>query len=518
MNLTLAEKLAQLMIVRIGSNMPPVRTADEDEQRVIDLLAECPLGGLVLFNGLHPTSGATLARVQAASRIPLLVGSDIERGYGQQFRPFPVFPHMMAFDHMGDAAPAAVRQFAELTALAARRAGVHIAFAPVADVNTDPRNPIISTRAFSTQPARGAELTAAAIEGFRAGGLLSCAKHFPGHGDTHQDSHHEMPTVELSAEELRGRELLPFKAAIAAGAPLLMTAHVSYPALDPTRTCATLSRPILTDLLRGELGYDGAIITDSVLMAGAMEQTTSEPDLCLRALQAGVDLLLDVGDPVAAVAELEQAVQRGDLPLERVDDAVARVLRLKQMVLINSEGNIGGAATTPEPDNETDLQDRTQAAAAEVAAAAIEVRSGAEHLPLSASQSLLAVLVNPYRSHLDPDTPELFTALQERLPHAECVELRGDESAERWDELTSRALAAEQVLAAIVVKPAAWHHFGLPAAASAWLSDLLPQRAVVLACLGTPIGLESLAGARCSLCTYSDVGASQRALVECLLG
>ena len=510
--LPLRDKLAQLMFVRIGSNLPPVRTVEEDEARIAALLPECPIGGLVLFNGRHGPTADTLARLQQQSRYPLLVGSDIERGYGQQLRPYPLFPHAMAFDALGADAVDAVRKFAAITAVAARRAGVHITFAPIADVNTDPRNPIIATRAFSTEPARAAELAAAFVEGCRDGELLATAKHFPGHGDTHQDSHHELPNVPQSGDEIRRRELEPFRAAIAAGVPLIMTAHVCYPGLDDSGACATLSRPILTDLLRGELGYQGAVVSDSLLMAGVREQAATEGELCVRAVNAGVDILLDVESPVAAVEAMAAAVESGALPISRVDEALARVVALKQTVWVHGSGD-ADKSTPLESLSADQLESETRTFAQQVAAAAIQVVRG-DAAPLDPVRPTLTVLVNPYRSHLDPETPELFAAVRELCRDVECVELRGDEPAPRWEALSQCAAAVDQVLVAIVVKPAAWHQFGLPVPAADWLTTACQRSPLVLACLGAPIALESFPAARSALCTFSDVPVSQRALAE----
>ncbi len=201
-SLTLREKIAQLVFVRIGSNMPPVRTVEQDEERVLRLLEECPIGGLLLFNG-GPNTKQSLERLQAASAVPLLVGSDIERGVGQQVRGCTVFPHATAFEKLGAEAEAAVADYARTLAREARDVGIHITFAPVADVNTNPRNPIINTRAFSENTARATSLTRAYVVAAEAAGLCTTAKHFPGHGDTQGDSHDSLPSLPLTAQQLR---------------------------------------------------------------------------------------------------------------------------------------------------------------------------------------------------------------------------------------------------------------------------------------------------------------------------
>lgn len=510
-DMPLRDKLAQLMFVRIGSNLPPVRTVEEDEQRIASLLEKCPLGGLVLFNGRYETTPATLARLQAKSRYPLLVSSDLERGVGQQLRGYPLFPHAMAFEALGAGAEEAVRQFAELTGQASRAAGVHINFAPVADVNSDPRNPIIATRAFGTDPTRVSQLIRAFITGSRAGGLLATAKHFPGHGDTHEDSHHALPTVAAARDEIMSRELAPFRAAIDAQVPLVMTAHVRYPALDPSGAAATLSRPILTTLLREELGFAGAVASDSLLMEGVKVGSANEGELALKALHAGVDILLDVADPLTVLDALEAAIAAGRLDQRRIDEALTRVWKLKEA--ISSRLRLSADSF----DEATNRQ-QTDHLALDVARRATQVyKNDISLLPLRADRSLCAILVNPFPLPSNADPPPLGRMLQDRFARVEYFEIGADPSAALLEQAAKSALAADQTVAAFVVKPAAWHRFGLPPALAAWIAGLAERRPLVAACLGPTQGLEPLLAAAATLATFSDVPASQQALVDVLL-
>jgi len=507
----LHDKLAQLMFVRIGSNLPPVRTVEEDEARVAALLEKCALGGLVLFNGSYASTPQTLARLQKVSRHPLLISADLERGLGQQLRGYPLFPHAMAFDALGADAAAAVHRFAELTAQASRAGGVHITFAPVADVNSDPRNPIIATRAFAAEPRRVAELAAAFVRGCRAGGLLATVKHFPGHGNTHEDSHHALPTVEASRDQMKRRELTPFAAAIAEGVPLVMTSHVRYPALDASGRAATLSRPILTDLLRNELGFQGAVVSDSLLMEGVKIGCANEGELALSALNAGVDILLDVADPILTVDWLEAAVNAGRLSEGRVDDALVRVNRLKSAVF--------GTAEELARFDEDDNRRQTERLALEVARRATVVAKNENGLlPFRTDRELCAIFVNPFPLPSNADPPPLGDLLRERFPKLQYYELGADPPDAQLEEIGRVALQAEQLLAAFVVKPAAWHRFGLPPKLRDWLQWLASQRPTAAACLGAPQGLEPLAHAAAQICTFSDVPVSQQALVERLVG
>ena len=506
--LSIRDRLGQLMVVRIGSDIPPVRTADDDAGRIADLLAGCPVGGLLLFNGKSATTPGVLADLQARSRLPLLVMADVERGAGQQLRPWPLVPHAAAFDRLGPRAAAAAREFGELTAATLRRAGVHVINAPVADVHSDPANPIIATRAFSSDPARAGELVAAFVAGCAAGGCLAAAKHFPGHGDTREDSHHALPVVAATADVLRSRELVPFRAAVTAGVPLVMTAHVCYPALDSSGEPATLSRPILGGVLRAELGFSGVVVSDSLLMAGVRERAASEGELCLRAMLAGVDLLLDVESPAEVVACLERALADGRLPVARLDEACGRVLALKRRVFDADFGAGSGfvAACADE------LREATGRLAARVAGAAVQIDDPDGLLPFDRARPLAVVLINHYRSHIDPPEPPLAAALRAAGGRIDFLELRGDEPPETWADLTARCRAAEQVMVAVVVKPAAWHRFGLLPAAAAWLRNVCRDRSVVVATLGGPLGGSRFAAA--SVTAWSDVPASQAAVAN----
>ena len=269
--MSLREKIAQLIFVRIGSNLPPIRIVEQDEERIAQLLEECPIGGLLLFNG-GPETKKSLERLQRISKVPLLVASDVERGVGQQVKGYTLFPHAMAFEKLGPGAGTVVGEFAQAVARESHDVGIHITFGPVADVNTNPRNPIIATRAFSETSGRAAELTRAYVEAAEAANLRATAKHFPGHGDTHQDSHDSLPSVTRSVGELEARELVPFQAAIDANCSLIMTAHVAFPAIDPSGAPATLSAPILKTLLRGQMKFRGAVCSDSLLMAGVRDR------------------------------------------------------------------------------------------------------------------------------------------------------------------------------------------------------------------------------------------------------
>ncbi len=291
-----------------------------------------------------------------------------------------------------------------LCARPARQVSI-ITFAPVADVNTNRRNPIIAIRAFSEDPEHAAELTGTYVRKAETAGLQTTPKHFPGHGDTHQDSHDSLPSVDKSLDELRKCELLPFRSAIDAGCSLIMTAHVAFPQVDPSGLPATLSPLLLKTLLRDEMGFEGVVCSDSLLMAGVRNLFDHEGEMALAALNAGVDLLLDVKDPVAVVDHLVASVGNGTLTLDRVDEAFERVWKLKQKAFADR----GVAAAVP--------AEADSLAAARIAREAAEVMGDAGALlPLDPKRPLVAILLKPFATAIDPPEQPLAAALRGAVP------------------------------------------------------------------------------------------------------
>jgi beta-glucosidase-like glycosyl hydrolase len=248
-----------------------------------------------------------------------LIASDLERGAGQQVRGLSELPPPRALASLRD--PSVIRGAGVLTAVEALSVGINWVLAPVADLDIEPANPIVQTRAFSDHPVEAAAAVAAWIVGCEAAGALACAKHFPGHGRTRADSHLGVPVVPVSQEELEATDLLPFRAAVETGVSSVMTSHVAFPALDPSGTAATFSRPIL-DLLR-QWGFEGLIVTDALMMEGA-SAGRGPGAIGVDALRAGVDLLLYPAEPVATARALQEASRDDPEIARRVEAAIGR--------------------------------------------------------------------------------------------------------------------------------------------------------------------------------------------------
>jgi beta-glucosidase-like glycosyl hydrolase len=278
------------------------------------------VGGFIIFGGnVESVRRLTTDLLRRAER-PMLLAADLERGAGQQVEGLTEFPPPLALAAMGD--PGVARWAGAVTAQEARAVGINWVFAPVADLDVLPENPIVQTRAFGHDPQRVATLVRNWIEGCQGAGALACAKHYPGHGRTSVDSHIALPAVDESRESLSASDMVPFAVAAECGVAAMMTAHVAYPALDPSGLPATLSHEIMRGL-RESLGFNGLVVTDALIMDGALVGRR-ESDAAVEAVQSGVDVLLYPKDPRRVRDALVGAVESGALSRERVDAALDR--------------------------------------------------------------------------------------------------------------------------------------------------------------------------------------------------
>jgi beta-N-acetylhexosaminidase len=323
-------------------------------KRLDHFVREQHVGGFVWFSANVYETAMLNKRLQAAARVPLLISADLESGIGMRFADTTFWPPAMAVAATGD--PSLAERQGKATAIEARALGINHILAPVADVNVDPDNSVINTRSYGEDPNDVARYVAAFIRGVRGEGVLTTAKHFPGHGDTHVDSHRALPVLEVTRERLQSVELVPFKAAIEAGVDSVMIGHLAVPALDPAPVPlrkdgvrenryapeaseapknatmpATLSRPMIEDVLRKQLGFKGLVVTDAFDMGGLTEHFDAG-EAAVRAIEAGEDQILMPTNADAAIAAVKEAVQSGRIPMSRIDASVARILEAKSRI------------------------------------------------------------------------------------------------------------------------------------------------------------------------------------------
>ncbi len=318
-SLTIPQKVAQLFMVSVRKNDPAA----------LNLVRSHQIGGVIFFKGPLADQTTYLNQLQAASPLGLLVAEDAEWGLTMRHPDDAIsYPKNIDLSKIKD--KSMLQALGYELGQQCRAMGIHFFLGPVVDVNTNPKNPVIGKRAYGADPATVIACAHNFITGLHAGGVLSCAKHFPGHGDTGKDSHYELPTVAHDRKHLETYELAPFRALITdPGVDSIMTAHLLVPALGATDTPATLSKSVMTDLLRTELGFNGLIITDALEMQ-AISDHYGPVNAALMALQAGCDIVLCPVDPAACIDHVIKAVESNQLPIIELDARVLRVLQAKE--------------------------------------------------------------------------------------------------------------------------------------------------------------------------------------------
>jgi beta-glucosidase len=333
---TLKEKIGQMVVVRASGYLSDRQIRypawEAPNAKLRQWLETLNIGGVILLGGSAAEIALRTQQLQSWAAFPLLIAADIEEGVGQRFAGATWFPPPMALAAIAEKnlplAQQLARQMGAVTAREALAIGINWILAPVADVNNNPENPVINVRAFGDTPEIAGCLAAAFIEGARDYPVLTAAKHFPGHGDTASDSHLNLPAILHPASRLAEVELPPFQQAIAAGADSVMTAHLLIPAWDAERP-ATLSQPILTGQLRQNLGFEGLIVTDALIMGGVANFTSPE-EVAVMAVAAGADILLMPPNPEAAIAAVYEAVKSGRIAEARIAESVRRIWQAKQ--------------------------------------------------------------------------------------------------------------------------------------------------------------------------------------------
>lgn len=301
-----------------------------DARPALDAALKLGVGGFVVQGGTSEAVRALTRDLQQRSRTPLLVAADMERGAGQQFDGATGLPPAAALAALRDRD--AVRRASRHTAREARTLGVNWNLAPVSDLDLEPANPVLDTRSFGAASSEVGDYVAEWIDACQSEGVLACAKHFPGHGRTTEDSHLALPVVGTPQSVLLQDDMHPFRAAIDAGVGAIMTAHVAYPAIEPSGVPATLSRELLTWVLRQRLEFDNLVVADSINMAGLLHGGLDEGEAAVRAVLAGCDLLLVPGDLPKVVHALEEAVEQGRIDRDRLRLSLRRRLKWAQWV------------------------------------------------------------------------------------------------------------------------------------------------------------------------------------------
>ena len=517
--LSLRERVGQMVMVWVLGDY--TSNGDSSFAEVRRWIERDHIGGVSMSLGTPIEVAAKINNMQRLSRVPLLTSADLEPGLGRleggTFTHYlldagsaTVFPSAMAIAATGRDQDA--YGVAKIIAREARAVGIHINFSPVVDVNNNPSNPVINTRSFGEDPQRVARLAAEFVRGTQDGGAVSTAKHFPGHGDTDIDSHVGLPVVVANWTRLDTLELVPFRAAIAAGAGMVMTAHIALPAVEgDSTTPATLAPKIITGVLRDSLRFGGVAITDAMTMEGVGKGYSVEESSVL-AVKAGADIILKPSDPTKAIDAVVGAVERGEIARSRIDSAARRVLELKARM---------GVALSPFVDldalREVVGSPEHRAVAADIARRAVTLlRDNGPLLPVSGRR----VVVVQYMPETELRAGKMFGGdIQAAIPGARVIKISPATSVSDLDSVTRQVSGADRVIVAAYVRriegagrPAVPPHI------AKWIDDLARKDKVVAVALGNPYLIRQFPSVQTYLVTYGVSDALERAAAAAVLG
>lgn len=538
--LSLEEKIGQLIMP--WSKVEFMNAQGPQMQRLREEMRKYHVGGFgvtVFTDGgallkSEPLEAAALTNaLQRESKYPLIFGADFERGLSMRLNGATAFPTAMAFGATGDKELA--RGFGKITADEARAIGVQWNWFPVADVNSNPANPIINTRSFGEDPALVGAMDAAYIEGARGQGMLTTVKHFPGHGDTDTDTHLTLARSNASLERLNRVELVPFREAIAAGVDSVMLAHITVPALEPDPNLpASVSHKIVTGLLKERLGFHGIVVTDALDMGALTRVFPGDPhqvsaEAAVAAIEAGDDMVIIPADLDGAYNGLLTAARQGKISQARIDESVLKVLRMKASVGLNRNRFVDLAAVTSEIARPENL-----AFAQEVANRAVTLIEDRNNLvPLRASEAsseaggVLAVIFTD-DSRTSEGARTFAAELRKRVPGATVRYVDNSNGAYVSEEILRAVEGAGTVIAVAEAFPSARRvtsgqatgSAGLDQGAAGLLASIVRTAGgkTIVAALGSPYIATGVPGIQTYLCTYSNTAVSARGLVSGLFG
>ena len=538
--MSLDEKIGQL--ISVGINATFLNQDSEAFQSLRHQIEDDHVGGIILFRGPVYESVVLVNRMQNLARYPLLISADLEAGAGMRFDDTVNFPWNMAVGATNN--PDYARRQGALTAREARALGVQQIYAPVADVNNNAANPVINVRSYGEDPAAVGRFVAAFIEGAQNNGVIATAKHFPGHGDTATDSHRGLPEIDVSRARLEAVEFVPFRAAVKSGVGSVMTGHIGMPQIDPTvvvplpsdvklkpidtdeggevvvekGTIPTTLSPVMNGILRHDLGFAGLIVTDAMSMSGLTLYFTQE-EASVRALEAGADLLLKPADADAALRGVHEAVLKGRLKEERINESARRVLAAKYDL-----GLVQQRITSLEAIDTNVAGRESLELAREIAEHAITlVRNDDKLVPLHSLRPQARIfnlaitngddrlwIANAFETAMGRSGRKLETiVLDDRSTEAEV------------QKALQRANGADMVIASLYgrVRTGQARSVGLPEPGAKALSALITSRVPLIGIsFGNPYLLQSFPNLRTYVVAFGDMPSLQQAAARALLG
>ena len=507
--LTPRQKIAQLVVPWLNGTYSALDDSTyQIAKRWVDTLE---VGGIIISVGGPYDIASKLNALQRRSKLPLLVSADLEWGAAMRVVGATAFPMIMAAGATGNERDAYT--IGRVAALEGRAVGIHVNFAPDADVNNNPLNPIINIRSFGEDPRAVAKLVRAYVRGVQENGMLATLKHFPGHGDTDADSHIGLPTIRAAYSRLDSVELVPFRAGIDAGAQIVMSAHIAFPAFTGD-VPATLSGSMLTGVLRDSLKFRGLVVTDALQM-GAIVAKYGAGEAAVRAFEAGSDLLLMPADPDSAIASMLVALQTGRITAARLDESVRRVLAIKhglglfkqRTVPLDSIARIVGSKA---------FQDAADDIAQRSLTLVRDTTGTIERLRRTRSRMAIIAYGDELNSYAGQRMLELLRAGGDTVGFFRLWPMSGPESYDSARVVIGRA---PTVIFAANVRPISGRGFiALPDSLARLITATDSVKPTVLVSLGSPYLLNQTPTVKSYIIAWSGVRTAERAAARALLG
>lgn len=511
-NLSLREKCAQIVMPWVLGNFLSEDSADF--KRLVRLVKELKVGGLIFFSGDILNQAMLTNKMQALAEVPLLIASDFERGLGMRLKDGLEFPYAMALAATGDLT--LEYKLGKAIAEESRAIGVHQNYAPVADLNNNPENPIINIRAFSEDKKITSQFCSAFIKGTTSGRVLTTAKHFPGHGNTKIDSHLEMPVINGSKKYLLENELVPFAASIKSGVHSIMVGHLGVPGIENNpKVTATLSKKVITYLLKKHMKFDGLIVTDAMNMDSVCKYY-SAAEATVMAFNAGNDLILFPPDEEIAINAIHSAVERKEIKEDRINESVRKLLSAKRWLQIdkNKFSNLSDIPKTVGSKKHFTLAET-------IAEKSITlIKNDKKIIPIDKSNQKNVFWIT-ITEGLGNECEEFFQSLlQEKFPDSMRALVHEQTNDDYYESILNAVQKADLILLASFIRVKAYQGtVSLSKKHEAFVQKLLSIKVpTVLISFGNPYLLSLFPMVNAYLCGFGDTKTTQQAMLKALLG
>ncbi|HEX9930606.1 MAG TPA: glycoside hydrolase family 3 N-terminal domain-containing protein, partial [Pyrinomonadaceae bacterium] len=467
----------------------------------------------ILFRGEANSIAALTNELQRMSKHPLLFAADYERGLRMQLRTGTPFTTNMGVGATGDV-QAAYRQ-GKIIAEEMRAIGVNWLFAPVADINNNPDNPVINIRSFGASPERVGEFVSALAKGVRDGGALATLKHFPGHGDTATDSHIGLSIVPVDKQRIEAVELVPFKMGIGSGVDAVMTAHLAMPKVTGDEVPGTLNPKITTDILRKELGFNGIVTTDAMEM-GAIKKTYSDEKSVVMAVKAGADIVLLPSDARKTIDSIEAAVKSGELTEERINESVRRLLSAKYRLGLTQNRLVDLAKVNQLMEKPENVREANQTAEKSITL----LRNGDNILPMTAEKANKTLFVVIAADDEPIEGVALMPEIARRAPRAKIIRLDPRTISEEYSAAVKQAADYDAIVIAPFVKRAALKGtVALPENQTNFVRQMLAlNKPVAVVAFGSPYLIRQFPEAKNYVAAYAIEEVAQTAAARAMFG